>query len=46
MAHTYDQSRAHQAAELISHSFWPELNALQRSLADRREQQQQQGQES
>jgi nucleotidyltransferase substrate binding protein (TIGR01987 family) len=47
MAHTYDQSRARQAAELISHSFWPELNALQRSLADRREQQQQQqGQES
>jgi nucleotidyltransferase substrate binding protein (TIGR01987 family) len=45
MAHTYDQSRARQAAELISHSFWPELNALQRSLADRREQQQQ-GQES
>ena len=44
MAHTYDQNRARQAAELISHSFWPELNALQRSLADRREQQQQ-GQE-
>lgn len=44
IAHTYDQTRALQAAELISHSFWPALAALQCSLAERRGPLQQEGQ--
>ena len=36
MAHTYDQARALQAAELISHSYWPALHQLQNDLQARR----------
>ena len=39
MAHTYDQARAMKAATLISNAFWPELAALELSLASRRAQQ-------
>jgi nucleotidyltransferase substrate binding protein (TIGR01987 family) len=39
LAHTYDEARALQAAARISTSFWPELTALQHSLAQRRSQQ-------
>ena len=44
MAHTYDQARALKAATLISHTFWPELAALEESLANRRAQQSAEGQ--
>lgn len=37
MAHTYIQTRALQAAELINHSFWQAFQALQRSQAQLRE---------
>lgn len=36
MAHTYDQAKALQAAELISHSYWPALHQLQSDLQARR----------
>ena len=39
MAHTYDQARALRAATLISTTFWPELAALEQSMANRRAQQ-------
>jgi len=38
MAHTYDQARALQAAERISRSFWPALEALESTLAHQRQQ--------
>ena len=44
MAHTYDQARAMRAATLISNTFWPELAALEHSLANRRAQQPSEGQ--
>ena len=44
MAHTYDQARALTAATLISTTFWPELAALEQSLANRRAQQSAEGQ--
>ena len=37
MAHTYDQTRARQAAALIEKSFWPQLQRLQQELERRRE---------
>ena len=37
MAHTYDQTRALQAAALIEQSFWPQLQRLQQELERRRE---------
>jgi nucleotidyltransferase substrate binding protein (TIGR01987 family) len=46
MAHTYDQARALQAAELISHSYWPALAGLERGLTNRRGRPQQQGQDA
>lgn len=36
MAHTDDQAKALQAAELISHSYWPALHQLQSDLQARR----------
>jgi len=37
MAHTYDQARALQAAELITSHYWPQLQRLQKALEERRE---------
>ena len=37
MAHTYDQARALQAAELITSHYWPQLERLQKALEERRE---------
>mgnify|MGYP002654944223 FL=1 len=37
MAHTYDQARALQAAELITSHYWPHLQRLQNALEARRE---------
>ena len=37
MAHTYDQARALQAAELITSHYWPQLQRLQKALKERRE---------
>ena len=37
MAHTYDQTRALQAAELITSHYWPQLQWLQNALEARRE---------
>jgi nucleotidyltransferase substrate binding protein (TIGR01987 family) len=37
MAHTYDQARALQAAELITNHYWPQLRRLQIGLETRRE---------
>ena len=36
MAHTYNQAKALNAATLITNSYWPELAALEVSLATRR----------
>ena len=35
MAHTYDHTRAQQAAALICGHYWPELQALARNLKER-----------
>jgi nucleotidyltransferase substrate binding protein (TIGR01987 family) len=35
MAHTYDQTRAQQAAALICERYWPELQGLHNSLQER-----------
>jgi hypothetical protein len=35
MAHTYDQARASQAAELICLHYWQEMQWLRQSLQER-----------
>ena len=39
MAHTYDQARARQAADLICLHYWQELQWLQQSLQERQDNQ-------
>ena len=39
MAHTYDQARANQAAELICLHYWQELQWLRQSLQERQDNQ-------